>query len=72
MALDYVIDYVKKQIESMRKDVEELEELIRLGELMGIDVSQHRLRLEQLKTKVRQYEDGLNKYLSARATKSGK
>jgi outer membrane protein TolC len=72
MALDYVIDYVKKQIESMKKDVEELEELIRLGELMGIDVSQHRLRLEQLRGKVKQYEDGLNKYLSARASKGGK
>ena len=70
MTIEYVLDYLKKQLESMKKDIEELEELIRLGELMGIDVTQHRAKLEMLKQKYARFEDGYAKYIASRTAKA--
>jgi len=68
--VDSVIEYVKARIEEVKKSIAECEELIRLGELMGIDVSEHKIRLEDLKRKLRTYEDGLRKYESVRSVKT--
>ena len=68
--VDSVIEYVKARIEEVKKSIAECEELIRLGELMGIDVSEHKIRLEDLKRKLRTYEDGLRKYESVRSVKA--
>jgi outer membrane protein TolC len=69
MSLDYLLNYVEKQLEEIKKSIADLEEMIRLGELMGIDVSQQRIALEQLKARAKQYEDGLQKFKASRAVK---
>jgi len=68
--VDYVIEYIKTQIESIKKSIAETEEIIRLSELMGIDVSAYKIKLEELKKRLKQYEDGLNRYVSSRGSKA--
>lgn len=68
--VDYVLEYVKAQIESLKKTIAEVEEIIRLGELMKIDVSEQKMRLAELKKRLEDYEAGYNKYLASRSIKA--
>jgi len=68
--VDYVLEYVKAQIESLKKTIAEVEEIIRLGELMKIDVTEHKMRLAELKKRLEDYESGYNKYLATRSLKT--
>ena len=68
--IDYVIEIIQKRIEETKKSIAELEELIRLSELMQIDVSDYKIKLEELKRRLVIYEDGLKKYVSSRASKA--
>jgi hypothetical protein len=60
--LGYIIDYVKKQIAEARKRVDELREIIRLGELMGIDMTLHKVKLDELERRLQRYEEGYKRY----------
>jgi len=68
--IDYVIEIIQKRIEETKKSIAELEELIRLSELMQIDVSEYKIKLEELKRRLVIYEDGLKKYVSSRTPKA--
>jgi len=68
--IDYVIEIIQKRIEETKKSIAELEELIRLSELMQIDVSEYKIKLEELKRRLVIYEDGLKKYVSSRSSKA--
>jgi acyl-homoserine lactone acylase PvdQ len=58
------------RIEETKKTIAELEEIIRLSEAMQIDVSEYRIKLNELKAVLKRYEDGLNRYVSQRASRS--
>jgi len=68
--ISYVIEMIKARIEEIKKSIAEAEEMVRLGELMGIDVGEQRARLEHLKRQLVKYEEGLKRYLSQRSARS--
>ncbi len=67
--MEELLKYLKAQLVEAEKAMKDAEEVLRLAELMGIDVSDARLRYEQAKKKYLQLKAGFERYLAERGIK---
>ncbi len=64
--MEDLLKYIKSQLEEAEKLMKQAEEVLRLAELMGVDVADARLRYEQAKKRYLALKSGFERYLSER------
>lgn len=67
--MEELIKYIKQQISEGEKALKELDEAIRLAELMGIDVSEQKARRDEAYARLTRYKEGLEAYVKYRGGK---